>query len=93
MQQFEAVDARSLVPVVVATPKPGDGHWKWGAAVDLILYDYMIHDIVGQWKEYIEDLLNPTDTPSTEEAEAEDSEVDSFKLLAGKAPGGGLDTP
>ncbi|KAI3367323.1 hypothetical protein L3Q82_008366 [Scortum barcoo] len=34
-------------------------------------------DIVGQWKEYFEDLLNPTDTPSTEEAEAEDSEVDS----------------
>ncbi|KAI3353661.1 hypothetical protein L3Q82_004905 [Scortum barcoo] len=24
-------------------------------------------DIVGQWKEYFEDLLNPTDTPSTEE--------------------------
>ncbi|KAI3364980.1 hypothetical protein L3Q82_001146 [Scortum barcoo] len=34
-------------------------------------------DIVGLWKEYFEELLNPTDTPSTEEAEAEDSEVDS----------------
>ncbi|KAK3571605.1 hypothetical protein QTP86_015340 [Hemibagrus guttatus] len=31
-------------------------------------------DIVGRWKEYFEDLLNPTDTPSVEETEAEDSE-------------------
>ncbi|KAK3538632.1 hypothetical protein QTP86_009150 [Hemibagrus guttatus] len=57
-------------------------------------------DIVGQWKEYFEDLLNPTDTPSVEEPEAEDSEVDSFitqaevtevvqQLLGGKALGGG----
>ncbi|KAK3561638.1 hypothetical protein QTP86_011885 [Hemibagrus guttatus] len=55
-------------------------------------------DIVGQWKEYFEDLLNPTDTPSVEEPEAEDSEIDSFitqaevtevvqQLLGGKAPG------
>ncbi|KAI3374080.1 hypothetical protein L3Q82_022646 [Scortum barcoo] len=58
-------------------------------------------DIVGRWKKYFEDLLNPpTDTrhmPSTEEAEAGDSEVDSSitqaevtevvrKLLSGKAP-------
>ncbi|KAK3575512.1 hypothetical protein QTP86_028226 [Hemibagrus guttatus] len=54
-------------------------------------------DIVGRWKEYFEDLLNPTDTPSVEEPEAEDSEVDSFitqaevtevvqQLLHGKAP-------
>ncbi|KAK3506164.1 hypothetical protein QTP70_016984, partial [Hemibagrus guttatus] len=54
-------------------------------------------DIVGRWKEYFEDLLNPTDTPSVEEPEAEDSEVDSFitqaevtevvqQLLGGKAP-------
>ncbi|KAI3368910.1 hypothetical protein L3Q82_025425 [Scortum barcoo] len=34
-------------------------------------------DIVGQWKKYFEDLLNPTDLPSNEEAEAGDSEVDS----------------
>ncbi|KAI3369638.1 hypothetical protein L3Q82_025353 [Scortum barcoo] len=58
-------------------------------------------DIVGRWKKYFEDLLNPTDLPSNEEAEAGDSEVDSSitqaevtevvrKLLAsGKAPGGG----
>ncbi|KAK3550660.1 hypothetical protein QTP70_002363 [Hemibagrus guttatus] len=55
-------------------------------------------DIVGRWKEYFEDLLNPTDTPSVEEPEVEDSEVDSFitqaevtevvqQLLGGKAPG------
>ncbi|KAK3515281.1 hypothetical protein QTP70_013483 [Hemibagrus guttatus] len=55
-------------------------------------------DIVGRWKEYFKDLLNPSDTPSVEEPEAEDSEVDSFitqaevtevvqQLLDGKAPG------
>ncbi|KAK3544084.1 hypothetical protein QTP86_001213 [Hemibagrus guttatus] len=55
-------------------------------------------DIVGRWKEYFKDLLNLTDTPSVEEPEAEDSEVDSFitqaevtevvqQLLGGKAPG------
>ncbi|KAK3535695.1 hypothetical protein QTP70_020572, partial [Hemibagrus guttatus] len=55
-------------------------------------------NIVGQWKEYFEDLLNPTDTPSVEEPEVEDSEVDSFitqpevtevvqQLLGGKALG------
>ncbi|KAI3368164.1 hypothetical protein L3Q82_007887 [Scortum barcoo] len=31
-------------------------------------------DIVGRWKKYFEDLLNPTDLPSSEEAEAGDSE-------------------
>ncbi|KAK3567642.1 hypothetical protein QTP86_020413, partial [Hemibagrus guttatus] len=55
-------------------------------------------DIVGRWKEYFEDLLNPTDTRTVEEPEAEDSEVDSFitqaevtevvqQLPGGKAPG------
>ncbi|KAK3566668.1 hypothetical protein QTP86_002763 [Hemibagrus guttatus] len=55
-------------------------------------------DNVGRWKKYFKDLLNPTDTPSIEEPEAEDSEVDSFitqaevnevvqQLLGGKAPG------
>ncbi|KAK3561419.1 hypothetical protein QTP86_002547 [Hemibagrus guttatus] len=55
-------------------------------------------DIVRRWKEYFEELLNPTDTPSVEEPEAEDSEVDSFitqadvtevvqQLLGRKAPG------
>ncbi|KAK3525519.1 hypothetical protein QTP86_033933 [Hemibagrus guttatus] len=32
-------------------------------------------EIVGRWKEYFKDLLDPTDTPSVEEPEAEDSEV------------------
>ncbi|KAK3535000.1 hypothetical protein QTP70_001958 [Hemibagrus guttatus] len=32
----------------------------------------------GEWKEYFEDLLNPTDMPSVEDPEAKDSEVDSF---------------
>ncbi|KAI3369205.1 hypothetical protein L3Q82_007444 [Scortum barcoo] len=53
----------------------------------------------GRWKKYFEDLLNPTDLPSSdEEAEAGDSEVDPSitraevtevvrKLLGGKAPG------
>ncbi|KAK3566847.1 hypothetical protein QTP86_004549 [Hemibagrus guttatus] len=55
-------------------------------------------DIVGRWKEYFKDLLNLTVTPSIEEPEAEDSEVDSFitqaevtevvqQNLGGKAPG------
>ncbi|KAI3375914.1 hypothetical protein L3Q82_003771 [Scortum barcoo] len=55
-------------------------------------------DIVGRWKKYFEDLLNPTDLPSNEEAEAGVSEVDSsitqaevtevvHKLRSGKAPG------
>ena len=35
-------------------------------------------DIVGRWREYLEDLHNPTDTPSIEEAEARDSEVGSL---------------
>uniref|UniRef100_A0AAQ6IH68 Reverse transcriptase domain-containing protein n=1 Tax=Anabas testudineus TaxID=64144 RepID=A0AAQ6IH68_ANATE len=57
-----------------------------------------LRDIVGRWKEYFEDLLNPVYTPSVEEAEAGDLEVDSSislvevtevvsKLLNGKAPG------
>ena len=40
-------------------------------------------DIVGRWKEYFEDLLNPTDTSSIEEAEAGDSEVDSVPQVSG----------
>lgn len=34
-------------------------------------------DIVRQWKVYFKDILNPIDTPSTKEAEALDSKVDS----------------
>ncbi|KAI3356046.1 hypothetical protein L3Q82_017315, partial [Scortum barcoo] len=57
-------------------------------------------DIVGRWKKYFEDLLNPTDLPSNEEAEDGDSEVDSSitqaevtevvrKLLWWQGAGGG----
>ncbi|KAI3366326.1 hypothetical protein L3Q82_000437 [Scortum barcoo] len=44
----------------------GLGGVRWGA-VDLT----STGDIVGRWKKYFEDLLNPTDLPSNEEAEAE----------------------
>ncbi|XP_055362025.1 uncharacterized protein LOC129603656 [Betta splendens] len=55
-------------------------------------------DVIGRWKEYFEDLLNPSDMPSAEEAEAGDSEADSpitqaevtevvSKLLGGRAAG------
>ncbi|KAK3544536.1 hypothetical protein QTP86_015589 [Hemibagrus guttatus] len=67
----------------------------YGGGVELLV---STGDIVGRWKEYFKDLLNPTDMPSEEEPEAEDSEVDSFitqaevtevvqQLLGGKAPG------
>ncbi|KAK3528856.1 hypothetical protein QTP70_011737 [Hemibagrus guttatus] len=67
----------------------------WGGGGELLV---STGDIVGRWKEYFEDLLNPTDTPSVEEPEAENSEVDSFitqaevtevvqQLLGGKTPG------
>ncbi|XP_061740413.1 uncharacterized protein LOC133541215 [Nerophis ophidion] len=55
-------------------------------------------DVVDRWKEYFEDLLNPTNTSSYEEAVPGESVVDSpisgaevaevvKKLLGGKAPG------
>ncbi|KAI3355076.1 hypothetical protein L3Q82_017954 [Scortum barcoo] len=126
----EVVDARSLVPVVVAIPEPGGGHRKyrqakqaaartvleaktrvWEEFGEAMEEDYRsaskrfwqtvrrlrrgkqysantvysaggelltsTEDIVGRWKKYFEDLLNPTDLPSNEEAEDGDSEVDS----------------
>ncbi|KAI3360296.1 hypothetical protein L3Q82_014600 [Scortum barcoo] len=127
LRQFEVVDARSLVPVVVAIPEPGGGHRKpskpqpgtvleaktrvWEEFGEAMEEDYRsaskrfwqtvrrlrrgkqysantvysaggelltsTEDIVGRWKKYFEDLLNPTDLPSNEEAEDGDSEVDS----------------
>ncbi|KAI3373515.1 hypothetical protein L3Q82_022114 [Scortum barcoo] len=51
-------------------------------------------DIVGRWKKYFEDLLNPTDLPSNEEAEDGDSEVDSSITQAEVTEGAVLaDTP
>jgi len=55
-------------------------------------------DIVGRWKEHVEELLNPTSTSSVKEAESDDSGVASpislaevaevvKKLFSGKAPG------
>ncbi|TWW67270.1 hypothetical protein D4764_02G0003110 [Takifugu flavidus] len=57
-----------------------------------------IRDVVDRWKEYFEDLLNPTNTPSSEEVGPGDLEMGSHisgaevaevvkKLLGGKAPG------
>ena len=37
-------------------------------------------DVVDRWKEYFEDLLNPTDTPSGKEAGPGDSGVGSSYL-------------
>lgn len=53
-------------------------------------------DIVGQWKEYIEELFNPTDMSSVVEAESGDEkddltisgdEVTVKQLLGGRVPG------
>ncbi|TWW77679.1 hypothetical protein D4764_12G0010690 [Takifugu flavidus] len=55
-------------------------------------------DVVDRWKEYFEDLLNPTNAPSSEEAGPGDLGTGSHipgaevaevvkKLLSGKAPG------
>ncbi|KAI3369538.1 hypothetical protein L3Q82_007747 [Scortum barcoo] len=78
-------DAVDEVPVQPRPSKPQPGRsWRqklgsgrsscgWGA-VDL---DWDMRHCRRRWKKYFEDLLNPTDLPSSEEAEAGDSEVDS----------------
>ncbi|KAI3354938.1 hypothetical protein L3Q82_004554 [Scortum barcoo] len=66
--------------------------YRWGAV------DLELGTLSDGGRKYFEDLLNPTDLPSNEEAEAGVSEVDSSitqaevtevvrKLLGGKAPG------
>ncbi|KAI3355396.1 hypothetical protein L3Q82_018240 [Scortum barcoo] len=110
-RRFEVVDARSLVPVVVAIPEPGGGHrkpskpqpgrsWRqklgsgrssvrpWRRTIGRASKRFWqtvrrlrrgkqysantvysaggelltsTEDIVGRWKKYFEDLLNPTD--------------------------------
>ncbi|TWW77407.1 hypothetical protein D4764_12G0007970 [Takifugu flavidus] len=88
-----AVAARWLVPVVAAMPKPAGRHQR-GDGVLLT----STRDVVDRWKEYFEDLINPTNAPRSEEAGpgdlgagfrisgAEVAEV-VIKLLGGKAPG------
>ncbi|KAI3374010.1 hypothetical protein L3Q82_022568 [Scortum barcoo] len=93
----DAVDRYRQAKQAAAQDGPGGknsglGGVRWGAV------DLLTGDIVGRWKKYFEDLLNPTDLPSNEEAEAGVSEVDFVhhpsqvtevvrKLLGGKAPG------
>ena len=68
-------------------------HRVWGGALLT-----STRDVVSRWGEYFEDLLNPTDTASDEEAESVSSDVGPpnsgaevaevvKKLLSGKAPG------
>ncbi|XP_058272777.1 deleted in malignant brain tumors 1 protein-like [Hemibagrus wyckioides] len=54
------------------TPEAADDYWQAKAGGDLLT---LTGDFVRRWKEYFEDLLNPTDTSFVEEAEAEDSEA------------------
>ncbi|KAI3354175.1 hypothetical protein L3Q82_018710, partial [Scortum barcoo] len=113
--KFKVVDARSLVPVVAATPEPSGCHqaegrspigpcWPVGLLTQLTNGYRQAKQAAAQdgpggknfgsgrsscgwgavdldwghcrtrWKKYFEDLLNPTDLPSSEEAEAGDSE-------------------
>ncbi|KAI3355451.1 hypothetical protein L3Q82_018288 [Scortum barcoo] len=81
----DAVDRYRQAKQAVALDGPGGknsglGGVRWGAV------DLNMGDIVGRWKKYFEDLLNPTDLPSNEEAEAGVSEVEVTEvvLLPGK---------
>ncbi|TWW56284.1 R2DM Retrovirus-related Pol polyprotein from type II retrotransposable element [Takifugu flavidus] len=90
------------------TPEAADGyrHAKRSAATAVAEaktraweeFVVMLWDVVDRWKEYFEDLLNPTNTPSSEEVGPGDLEMGSCisgaevaevvkKLLGGKAPG------
>ncbi|KAK3528570.1 hypothetical protein QTP70_003744 [Hemibagrus guttatus] len=78
------------------TPEAAEAYWQAKQTAAWVVSKQKLG--VRWWKEYFEDLLNSTDTPSIEEPEAEDSEVDSFitqveitevvqQLLGSKAPG------
>ncbi|KAI3358957.1 hypothetical protein L3Q82_015343 [Scortum barcoo] len=115
---FEVVDARSLVPVVAATPKPGGGHRKYRQAKQAAARTvgpggknsglggvrWGAVDLDWGHCRTVEEILRGspqsyTDLPSSEEAEAGVSEVDSSITQAevtevvrkcklhGKAPG------
>ncbi|KAI3364202.1 hypothetical protein L3Q82_010810 [Scortum barcoo] len=95
-QQFEVVDARSLVPANVVAAIPRTRWWTPEAKLKLRSPDGPGGKKSGLGGVRI--FLNPTDLPSNEEAEAGDSEVDSSitqaevtevvrKLRSGKAPG------
>ncbi|TKS65587.1 NLR family CARD domain-containing protein 3 CARD15-like protein [Collichthys lucidus] len=100
-----AVAVRWSVPVVAAAPEPTGGHRRRGkqCTVNTVFSGGGVlltstGDILGRWREYYEDLLNPTSTSSFEEAESGDpvavspisgAEVAEVvkKLLGGMAPG------
>lgn len=50
----------TLKAIDTVVPKSHDVQWEWGAA--------STEEMGRKWKEYFEDLLNPTDRPSKEEA-------------------------
>ncbi|KAK3546555.1 hypothetical protein QTP70_027318, partial [Hemibagrus guttatus] len=102
----DTLGRRSMIDLVVVSsdlrPHVLDTQVKRGAELSTdhhLVWRWRVNGLDwGYWKEYFEDLLNPTDTPPLEEPEAEDSEVDSFitqaevtevvqQLLGGKAPG------
>ncbi|KAI3370830.1 hypothetical protein L3Q82_007356 [Scortum barcoo] len=66
-QAKQAASSRTVLEAKTS----GLGGVRWGAV------DLELGTLSDRWKEYFEDLLNPTDLPSNEEAEAGDSEVDS----------------
>ncbi|KAI3355947.1 hypothetical protein L3Q82_004493 [Scortum barcoo] len=68
-QAEEGVLLQQLTGGTGRTSKPQPG-WSWRQKL-------RVWEEFGRWKKYFEDLLNPTDLPSNEEAEAGDSEVDS----------------
>uniref|UniRef100_A0A674NZS3 Reverse transcriptase domain-containing protein n=1 Tax=Takifugu rubripes TaxID=31033 RepID=A0A674NZS3_TAKRU len=84
------------------TPEAADRYWqaKWSAATAVAEAKTRAWEVFGEdrWKEYFEDLLNPTNTPSSEEVGPGDLGIGSHisgaevakvvrKLLGGRAPG------